>query len=122
MTAVENRSEGDTRDKLSELSTRIKELGDKSTLILIFLSFGLAVCAAIGSYSSLVPAQARALALAMHWWMCAVYPVILGIVPLKEIRWNNPTWYSILRWFKFALVWIACIFVFFGARQFIHAL
>jgi hypothetical protein len=58
----------------------------------------------------------------MHWWMCAVYPVILGIVPLKEIRWNNPTWYAIVHWVKFSLVWVACIFVFIGARHFIHAL
>jgi hypothetical protein len=119
---MQHGSEGAAHDKLSELSTRMKELSDKSTLILIFLSFGLTVCAAVGSYSSLVPAQARALALAMHWWMCAVYPVILGIVPLKEIRWNNPTWYAIVHWVKFSLVWVACIFVFIGARHFIHAL
>lgn len=101
MTVTENRSEDEAQRKLGEVSIRIKELGDKSTQILIFLSFALAVSAAVGSYNSLVPAQAQALALAMHWWIFAVYPVLLGIVPLEEIRWNNPIWYAILRWFKF---------------------
>jgi hypothetical protein len=39
-------------DKLCEMSIRIKELSDKSILILIFLSVGFAVWGAVGSYSS----------------------------------------------------------------------
>lgn len=122
MTGMDDRRDEDAVRKVKEVSGRIKELSDKSTQLLIFLSFALAVAAAVGSYTSLIPAKAAALARAMHWWICAVYPVILGMVPLKEIRWNNPTWYTIVRWFKFALVWAACVCIFFGARQFFHAI
>jgi hypothetical protein len=39
-------------DKLCEVSIRIKELSDKSILILFFLSVGFAVWGLLGSYSS----------------------------------------------------------------------
>lgn len=61
------------RHKFGEVFAPIKELSDRSTQILIFLSFVLAASGALGSYNSPVPTQARALALAMHWWVRSVY-------------------------------------------------
>ena len=58
-------------DKLCEMSIRIKELSDKSILILIFLSVGFAVWGLLEATP--VPSPAH-----LHWWICAVYPVIPG--------------------------------------------
>lgn len=76
MTGMDDRRDEDAARKVKEVSGHIKELSDKSTQLLIFLSFALAVAAAVGSYTSLIPAKAAALARAMHWWICAVYPVM----------------------------------------------
>jgi hypothetical protein len=34
----------------------------------------------------------------MRWWVLAILPTVIGILPLKEIRENNRRWYGFLRW------------------------
>ena len=111
-------------NKLSveSLAARIKELGDKSTQILIFLSFALVVVATLGANPALGPSQKSAMSLAMRWWLRAVYPVLVAILPLKEFRENNLSWYRFIRILKFILIWIAILFIFFGARNFSSAI
>jgi hypothetical protein len=33
---------------------------------------------------------------ATWWWMSAVFPVLLGVLPVKDFRWNTRTWYCFL--------------------------
>ncbi len=108
--------------EVGDLANRIKELGDKSTQILIFLSFALVVVATLGTNPALGSGQKFAMSLAMRWWLRAVYPVLLAILPVKEFRENNLRWYRIIRISKFVLLWIAIACIFFGARQFAHAI
>lgn len=107
---------------IEELSNRIKELGDKSTQVLIFLSFALVVVASVSSNAALGANQKLALTQAMRWWVWALFPVIVGILPLKEIRWKNPRWYQFIRGFKVVLLWGAALLILFGAWQFRHGL
>ena len=51
----------------------------------------------------------------------AIFPTVIGILPLKEIRDRDVQWYRALLWVRFVLMWsaIACIFV--GAIWFFKA-
>jgi len=115
-------SEWSTMTPNDQLEARIKELGDKSTQILIFLSFALVVVAALRSNPALGLEQKTALVAAMRWWMRAVWPVLLGIVPLKEFRENSRTWYRTVRITKVVLLWLAAIFILLGLYRFAYGI
>lgn len=108
--------------KLKEHSKRIKELGDKSTQVLIFLSFALVVVATLSTNANLEAPQRAAIAATMWWWAVAIFPTILGIVPVKDIKWNSLRWYCGMRWIKFALLWFAAFCILVGALHFVRAL
>ena|SRR5579859_7969809 len=111
-----------TEESLCELRARIKELGDKSTQVLIFLSFAIGAAVLLGSErSQLSVSQEMALAGAMRSWVSAIFPVVAGIVPLKEFRTDNHRWYSVVRWIKFSLLWAAIVIIVVGTFQFYHA-
>jgi hypothetical protein len=102
------------------IKKRIKELGEKSSQTLIFLSFALIVVATLKDKSD--SSRQVALRCAMYWWSWAIFPVVLGILPLKECKWENQRWYSILRWIKVVLLWIAVILILHGAWAFSRAI
>jgi len=113
-----------TEENLCLLRVRIKELGDKSSQLLTFLSFAIAAVVFLGyghdSASSQV-AQKIVQSGAMRWWVSAIFPVVFGIFPLKEF-WkicnDKLRWYSIVRWFKFWLLWVALGCIVWGAVKF----
>lgn len=105
-----------------DLKTRIKELGDKSTQLLVFLSFGLVVAVTASTNDSLNDAQQAALHATALWWAIAAIPVLIGILPLKEICWENSGWYQFVRGLKVGLLWIAIGLIGWGLRQFIPAI
>lgn len=102
------------------LERRIAQLGDKSSQTLLFLSFALVVVATLLDKTS--SGGQMELRLAMWWWACALFPILAGIVPLKEIRENNQIWYRILRALKFVLLWLALILIGIGAYHFLKAI
>jgi hypothetical protein len=112
-----------------QLRVRIKELGDKSTQLLVFLSFAIAAVVVIGygndsSHPSEV-AQKIVQSGVMRWWVFAIFPVVVGILPLKEfwkIYDDKLRWYRTVRWFKFWLLWIAIGYIIVGAVQFSRAI
>ena len=99
---------------------RIKELGEKSSQTLLFLSFALVVVATLKDKSN--PTHQVALKEAMRCWSWALFPVLLGIVPLKEAREENARWYEFVRWFKVVLLWLAIIIIARGAWEFLQAI
>jgi len=105
-------------DEIKDLSERIKQLGDKSTQLLTFLSFALAVAVLLWSSEVLTDRQKSLLVVAMRRWVLAIFPILLGILPVKEFRKNNLRWYSIVRWCKFVLLWVALFFIFWGVILF----
>jgi hypothetical protein len=113
-------SEEEHKKHNDEIEKRIQELGDKSTQILTFLSFAIVVVATLGTSSSLAPTQKQEMSSAMRWWIAAVFPVLIGIAPLKELAWKKPGWYSFVRWLKFGLLWVSVFLILCGLRQFSH--
>lgn len=108
--------------RLNELRRRIEELNTKGARLLIFLAFGIAGIVLLWTSDLLSEVQQDLVFDAMRWWVLGVLPGIAGIVPLKEIRENSRLWYGLIRWLKFAFLWltIACIAI--GTIYFFRAL
>jgi len=105
--------------KVERLSSRIDELNQKCTQVLIFLSFAV-VAVALSSQSSLLE-DADLLDRALMKWTVAMFPTVLGILPLKDFCEDRLRWYSFVRWLKVVLLWIAVPCVFWGAIDFIRS-
>jgi hypothetical protein len=108
--------------RLNELRKRIEELNNKGAQLLIFLSIGIAATVLLWSTDLLNDIQQDLLLGAMRWWVLAIVPAVIGILPLKEIRENNRRWYGFLRWLKFVLLWLAIISIVVGATYFIRSI
>lgn len=90
--------------------------------MLIFLSFGIAAAVLLWSADLLSVGQQDFLLRAMRWWVLAIVPTVIGVLPLKEIRENNDSWYGFVRWLKFALLWLAIIFILVGTVYFLRCI
>lgn len=108
--------------RLNELRRRIEELNTKGARVLIFLAFGIAAMVLLWTSDLLSEIQQDLVFDAMRWWVLGILPAVAGILPLKEIRENSRLWYGLVRWLKFALLWltIACIAI--GTIYFFRAL
>ncbi len=98
---------------------RINELSDKSSQILLFLSFALVVVATLKDKDC--STHQFALRAAMRWWSAALFPVVVGLLPLKEFRARSDRWYRAVRLAKTVLLWIAIITILIGAAYFVEA-
>ena len=105
--------------KVESLSSRIDDLNQKCTQVLIFLSFAI-VAVALSSQSPLLE-HATLLDKALMKWTVAMFPTVLGILPLKDFGEDGRRWYSFVRWLKVVLLWLAVPCVFWGAIDFIRA-
>jgi hypothetical protein len=103
-------------NEIEELSQRISELGNKSSLVLLFLSFAMVSAATLEAVEG---EQLAALNGALWWWKLALFPILLGILPMKEFWWKSAGWYQCIRWLRFALLWFAVIFISIGVYSFI---
>ncbi len=103
------------KDKIED---RIKELGDKSTQLLLFLSFAFVAVVTMKADHAIAKTQQHALTLAMRWWALALVPILFGVLPLKDFMWENLTWYNWIRLLKFVLLWVAILLILIGAMYF----
>jgi hypothetical protein len=106
-------------DAPHDFGTRINELGNKSTQLLLFLTFALLGAATLMTSGG--AAQERLVRAAAWWWMLAVFPVLLGVLPVKDFNWNNRKWYRFLVCVKCVLLWASVILSGIGAIQFLRA-
>ncbi len=119
MSQPTSESANDT-ERLKALEKRIKQLGDKASQLLLFLSFALVVAALLETQGDrLGPCQTAFITTAMRFWVGAIFPILVSILPLKEIRENCTPWYNFVRWSKFGLLWAAIFSVFIGALFFL---
>jgi hypothetical protein len=116
---TESNSETET-ERLDFLATRLRELNNTASQILIFLSFAI-VAAVTFLTPSMDFSRRTAVHWALRWWIGAIFPTVIGIIPLKEIRDRNLQWYRFLLWMRFVLMWSAIICIFIGAIQFFKA-
>jgi hypothetical protein len=77
----------DNEATLRSLEQRIKELNDKATQLLTFLSFALVVAAILETSSGnrLGVCQAILVTFAMRCWVFAIFPILVGILPVKAL-------------------------------------
>src|SRR5262245_64655830 len=101
------------------LAMRINELSTKSTQLLLFLTF--AILGAATLRPGQFPADQALVRVATWWWILAVFPVLLGVLPVKDFKWNNRAWYRFLVGAKVLLLWVAVILSGVGAIQFLRA-
>jgi len=104
--------------RINLLSERIKQLGEKSTQILLFLSFAMVSVATLeaGGKESVSPALNEA----FYYWKIALFPVLVSVLPLREFRWQCAGWYKFIQGLRFTLLWIALAIIARGLWSFVH--
>lgn len=108
--------------RLHELRLRIDELNRKSAQLLIFLAIGIAAAILLWSADLLTVGQQDYLLHAMRWWLLAILPAALAVLPLREFRENSRLWYGTVRYLKFVLLWLAISFIVVGTTYFIRSI
>ncbi len=103
-------------EKLNDLKDRIKEFGEKANQLLLFLSFAVVAAATLNLQDFPL------VRVAMRWWILAIFPVLVAVLPLKEFGWDKPSWYYAVVWIKFVLLWVAVVLGLIGAIQFLRGL
>ena len=109
-----------------DLLKRIKQLGEKSTQVLIFLSFTFVAVVTLGEQRGISESQQKFLTYAMRWWICALPIILFCVLPVRdfvEFRCvkNKGRWYNVIRWCKVGLLTVAVILISFGSLSFGHA-
>jgi hypothetical protein len=102
-------------DDIEKISKRINELGKKSSQILLFLSFAMLSVVTLETGKDPPPA---ALNCALWWWKCALIPILVGILPMKEFIWNSPSWYRFIWVTRVILLWLAVLLIVIGVWLF----
>jgi uncharacterized membrane protein YhaH (DUF805 family) len=100
---------------------RIRQLGEKSIQLLLFLSFAFVAMAALKGNHAVTERQQHALTMAMRWWVWALVPALAGVVPLRDFAErsrNNHRWYERIRWLKVTLLCIAIVLILVGVVYF----
>ena len=109
------------RQKLIQIAQHLAELTDSSSQVLIFLSFAI-----VAGVTFLTPrleaSQRNAVNGALRWWIGAIFPTVLGIIPLKMVADESLPWFNFLMWMRHILLWCALICIFIGAIQFFRAI
>jgi len=104
--------------EMDKLSARIRELGEKSTQILLFLSFAFVAVVTLKSDHTISESQQHALTIAMRFWAAALLPIFAGIVPLKEfVKHEHRRYASICKW-KAGFLRAATLLILAGAMYF----
>lgn len=109
------------QDRFESHSARIRELNDKATQVLLFLSFAMLAAGTLRLVPTLTGGQRFAVIYAMRWWTLAIFPALVCVAPLKDIR-NTVRWYAFILWLKFGFLWIALVCLAIGAAWFFQAL
>lgn len=104
-----------------DLSQCINELSDKATQLLTFLSFAIvsAVLLETAQPPVLAPYQRRAIRWAMRFWVMALFPILINVFPVKDLKWGNVPWYDRARWGKFGLLGLSILLIISGVVKFL---
>jgi len=117
---VLNKPDAETQGKLTFIVGRLQELNNTASQILVFLSF--AIVAGVTYMSPSMDVSRRtAVHWALRWWIGAIFPTVIGIIPLKEVRDRDLFWYRFLVRMRLVLMWSAIICIFIGAIEFFKA-
>jgi hypothetical protein len=104
---------------------RIKQLGDKSTQVLLFLSFAFVAAVAFKSDHTVSEFQQKFLTIALRWWTGALLPTLIGVLPIRDYVESfrmRELWYNGIRWFKVGLLTNAVFLILLGGWFFYRAI
>jgi hypothetical protein len=104
-------------ERTKDLLKRIQQLGEKSTQLLIFLSFAFVAVVALKS-QRISELQQKSLTCAMRSWAVALPLILFGVFPVRdfaELSQYKVWWYNRIRWIKVAFLILAVILVLLGA-------
>lgn len=115
------RHDMETKPTERDLSQRINELGDKATQLLTFLSFAIvsAVLLETAQPPVLAPYQRGAIRWALRFWVMALFPILINVFPVKDLKWGNERWYDSARWGKFGLLSLSILLIISGVVKFL---
>lgn len=108
-----------------DLVERIKRLGDKSTQLLLFLSFAFLAVITMRSEPAISAGQRQMLTYAMQWWERALWPILFGVLPVRDFAdyaKRKTLWYEIIRWSKVVLLIVAVVLILLGVTHFAQAI
>lgn len=97
------------------LSKRINELNDKASQLLLFLSFAIVAAILLEANPKLTPHELAAVKWSLRFWIIGLFPVLLSVLPVKEIRFNRATWYRKIQTAKVVLLFAAVSLMILGA-------
>lgn len=108
----------DESQRTKDLLERIKQLGDKSTQLLLFLSFAFVAVVTLKSEHRITDGQQRALTYAMRMWVLAIPLILLCVLPVRDRvdrAKDKVRWYELIRWCKVWLLRAAVVLIIVGA-------
>ena len=107
-----------------DLSERIKELNEKGTQLLLFLSFALVagVTLKAAAKDALTLRQAHALTCAVRLWVVAFFPILISVLPIKELFGSFGLSLERVRTVKIYLLTSAIVLICVGSGYFLKAL
>lgn len=109
------------REKINRVEQRLTELSNTSSQILIFLSF--AIVAGVTFLTPGLEASRRiALSDALRWWTAAIFPTVMGIIPLKILANDSLPWYTFVLRMRYVVFWFAIVCILVGALWFYKAI
>jgi hypothetical protein len=109
--------------RIKDLLERIEQLGQKSTQVLIFLSFAFLATITLKSDPSLTQNQQKDLIYAMRWWAVALPLILCQVFPVRDLvdyvkSWDKVKWYECIRWVKVLFLIVAIVLIVCGAVYF----
>jgi len=102
----------------SDVVHRLRDLNQKATQLLTFLSFALvaAILLETSQVSVLTACQKIAVKWSLRFWVFSLFPILVVVLPIQEIVNRNHA-----RLFKVVLLWIAVLLIISGAVAFLCA-
>src|SRR5260370_22564757 len=105
------------------LKSRIKELNEKFTQMLLFLGVAIVGAATLNSDDlDISPDRVRS---AIMWFVIAIFPLLMGVLPLKELgvslKWDERKWFGLVAKAKILLLVLAILLNAFGACSLVVA-
>lgn len=122
--AIQMNSDSLAQDPLMrELSKRIKELNDKASQLLLFLSFAIAGAVLLEANTKvLTTCQLNSLKWSLRFWVISLFPILVSVLPVKELAFDNVSWYQKVQRSKVLLLWGAVLLMVCGAIGFLIAI
>ena len=109
----------DSVDRESRVVNRLKELNEKATQLLVFLSFALvaAILLETSQTGVLTACQKVAVKSSLRFWVFGLFPILLIVLPIQEFVQHNHA-----RSAKVILLSIAVLLIISGAAAFLCAI